>query len=105
MPIFGPLHTATGTHTRYAKDIESFSDASQAAAKGDARAAVGRQLQTWLDAQFLMHIDQERLRVYQLLAGHIDAIVPHMDLDWRRAFGLHFWCGPLLNIIQYHSRM
>lgn len=52
-----------------------------------------------------MHIDQERLRVYQLLAGHIDAIVPHMDLDWRRAFGLHFWCGPLLNIIQYHSRM
>lgn len=40
-----------------------------------------------------MHIDGERLKVYQLLAGHIDAVAPQMHLDWRRALGLHFWCA------------
>ena len=39
----------------------------------------------------MSHIDRERLNVYQLLAGHVDAVIPVMDLDWRRALGLHLW--------------
>ncbi len=66
---------------------------AQAAAKGEAREAVRRQLQTWQEADFVAHIDRERLHVYQLLAGQIDAVAPHMNLDWRRALGLHLWCG------------
>lgn len=66
---------------------------AQAAAKGEAREALGRQLQMWQEADFVTHIDKERLNVYQLLAGHIDAVAPQMHLDWRRALGLHFWCA------------
>ncbi|BDA43587.1 Nuclear pore complex protein Nup98-Nup96 [Coccomyxa sp. Obi] len=74
-------------------DVRLASLISQAAAKGEAREALGRQLQTWQEADFVTHIDRERLNVYQLLAGHIDVVAPQMHLDWRRALGLHFWYG------------
>lgn len=63
----------------------------QAAAKGEARAGLGSQIERWREAGFLAHIDDERLRLYQLLAGQVDDVTPAMDLDWRRTVGMHLW--------------
>lgn len=82
---------SSNEHHRDAGGVQGSRVLAQAAAKGEAREAVGRQLQTWQEADFVTHIDRERLNVYQLLAGHVDAVVPDMNLDWRRALGLHLW--------------
>jgi hypothetical protein len=72
------------------------SDTVQAAAKAVARAGVGSQIDNYQEASFLPHIDQERLLLYQLLAGQVDDVTPALNLDWRRAFGLHYWCASTL---------
>ena len=55
------------------------------------RAAVEKQLALWQDAGFASHMDAGRMLIYELLAGHINHVVPQMQLDWRRAFALHLW--------------
>ena len=67
----------------------------QAAARMDAREEVERQLAQWQDAGFASHMDADRMLVYELLAGHVNHVVPQMQLDWRRAFALHLWYAPL----------
>ncbi len=79
-----------------------------AAAVGDVRLAtllpqVGRteqlsqcvaaQLDTWVAHDMLKAIDPQRLLIYKLLAGDVDAVVAAVPLDWRRAFALQLWYG------------
>lgn len=49
------------------------------------------QLGVWREAGFTAHMDPERLRVYQLLAGEVAEVTPALNLDWRRALALHLW--------------
>lgn len=37
-------------------------------------------------------MDSARMLVYELLAGHVNHVVPQMQLDWRRALALQLWC-------------
>ena len=64
----------------------------------DAREEVERQLAQWQDAGFASHMDADRMLVYELLAGHVNHVVPQMQLDWRRAFALHLWYAPLSSV-------
>ena len=41
-------------------------------------------------------MDQARMLVYELLAGHVNHVIPQMQLDWRRALALHLWCASTL---------
>lgn len=49
------------------------------------------QSETWEGETYAHHIDQDRLLIYQILAGQVQQVIPQLDLDWRRALGLHFW--------------
>jgi hypothetical protein len=40
-------------------------------------------------------MDSARMLVYELLAGHVNHVVPQMQLDWRRALALQLWCMSL----------
>ena len=37
-------------------------------------------------------MDSARMLVYELLAGHVNHVVPQMQLDWRRGLALQLWC-------------
>ncbi len=64
---------------------------AQATARSTAREEVAKQLALWQDAGFASHMDAGRMLIYELLAGHVNHVVPQMQLDWRRAFALHLW--------------
>ena len=68
----------------------------QAATTSDGREEIGKQLALWQDAGFASHMDAGRMLVYELLAGHVNHVVPQMQLDWRRALALHLWYAALL---------
>ena len=51
------------------------------------------QLAVWRDASFDSYIDPQRRQIYQLLGGHVDSVIPSMQLDWRRALGCYLWYG------------
>ena len=68
----------------------------QAASRSSAREEAERQLALWQDAGFAGHMDEARMLVYELLAGHVDHVIPQMQLDWRRALALHLWCASSL---------
>ena len=75
-----------------------FFDVMQAGVSSRAQQLVKKQLdkwqeQSWEDEAYSQHIDEDRLLIYQLLAGQVHAITPRLNLDWRRALGLHFWCA------------
>lgn len=38
------------------------------------------------------HVAGARLLAWRLLAGEVDAVVRPLQLDWRRALGVHLWC-------------
>lgn len=56
-----------------------------------AQPCILQQLRVWEEQEFDEHIEPECKLVYQLLAGQVQEVIPTLDLDWRRAFGLHFW--------------
>ncbi len=68
---------------------------AQATARSNAREEVAKQLALWQDAGFGSHMDAGRMLIYELLAGHVNRVVPQMQLDWRRAFALHLWYASL----------
>lgn len=37
------------------------------------------------------HINEARLRVYRVLGGQLDAVMPHLQLPWRLALSMHLW--------------
>ncbi|CAK0781544.1 hypothetical protein CVIRNUC_005400 [Coccomyxa viridis] len=81
----------------------------QAASRSSAREEAERQLALWQDAGFAGHMDEARMLVYELLAGHVDHVIPQMQLDWRRALALHLWYGespaaPLLASLEAYER-
>lgn len=49
------------------------------------------QLALWEQQGMLPHIEASRLMVYRLLAGEVDDVTPHLNLDWQRALGLRLW--------------
>ena len=68
----------------------------QAGSSAAGQAYIRSQLEVWQQSQwdseaFGQHIHKERLLIYQLLAGHVEEVIPSLDLDWRRALGLFFW--------------
>jgi hypothetical protein len=66
-----------------------------AGASAAASARLRAQLAAWDEAGAAdsTAFDADRRRVFQLLAGDVDAVVPSLDLDWRRALGCHLWYG------------
>lgn len=38
------------------------------------------------------HVAGARLLAWRLLAGEVDTVVRPLQLDWRRALGVHLWC-------------
>lgn len=65
----------------------------QAGVKAVGQAEVGEQLRVWRESGCDRHIGAPVMRLYQLLAGRVDDVAPAMQLDWRRALGLHLWYG------------
>ena len=68
----------------------------QAGASTSGRQLIEQQLDTWQSETwegetYAHHIDPDRLLIYQILAGQVQQVIPKLDLDWRRALGLHFW--------------
>ncbi len=68
----------------------------QAGVSSSARQLIEQQLDTWQSETwegeaYANHIDPNRLLIYQLLAGQLQQVIPRLNLDWRRALGLHFW--------------
>lgn len=70
----------------------------QAGLSAAGQAHIRSQLEVWQQPQsgwdtqpFIQHISEDRLLIYQLLAGHVEEVIPKLDLDWRRALGLYFW--------------
>ncbi|KAI3438757.1 hypothetical protein D9Q98_001175 [Chlorella vulgaris] len=66
---------------------------AQAGTKGVGQAELAQQLQTWQETGCDRHISTGLRHVYQLLAGQVEAVTPSLNLDWRRALGLHLWYG------------
>ncbi|PRW58789.1 nuclear pore complex NUP98A isoform X1 isoform B [Chlorella sorokiniana] len=66
---------------------------AQAGTKSVGAAELAEQLRVWEESGCEQHIAAGLRRVYQLLAGHVDDVVPAMQLDWRRALGVHLWYG------------
>ena len=69
---------------------------TQAGSSAAGQAYIRRQLAVWQQSQwdseaFEQHIHKERLLIYQMLAGHVEDVIPSLDLEWRRALGLFFW--------------
>lgn len=72
------------------------SSCTQAGTSVAGQAYIRSQLEVWQQSQWdsealEQHIHKERLLIYQLLAGHVEDVIPSLDLDWRRALGLFFW--------------
>ena len=62
----------------------------------DGQAYVRQQLQVWqqydLDTEaYIQHIPEERVLIYQMLAGQVQQVILSLDLGWRRAMGVFFW--------------
>jgi len=83
------------------------------------RTQLNLQLSVWQDAGFLDHISPTLIKIYELLAGRVDDVIPHLfDIitmhgdtittdddvddndegyesreDWRRCLGMHLWYG------------
>lgn len=74
-------------------DVRLATLVATAGATTAAREQVAAQLAVWKDAGFDAYVDPQRRQIYQLLAGQIDAVVPSMQLDWRRALGCYLWYG------------
>ncbi|KAL0018702.1 hypothetical protein WJX79_002745 [Trebouxia sp. C0005] len=77
-------------------DVRLATLVSQTGVSSSARQLIERQLdtwqsQTWEGEAYANHIDPDCLLIYQLLAGQLQQVIPRLDLDWRRALGLHFW--------------
>ena len=49
------------------------------------------QLAAWQHHRLSEHMDPELVAVYRLLAGGVQDVTPGLQLDWRRALGLHLW--------------
>ena len=71
---------------------------TQAGLSATGQAHIRNQLEVWQNPQngwdsqpFIQHINEDRLLIYQLLAGHVEDVIPRLHLDWRRALGLYFW--------------
>lgn len=71
---------------------------AQAGLSAAGQAHVRNQLEVWERTQngqnlqpFTQHIHEDRLLLYQLLAGQVEDVIPKLNLDWRRALGLYFW--------------
>ena len=71
---------------------------TQAGLSATGQEHIRNQLEVWQQSQngwdtkpFIQHISEDRLLIYQLLAGHVEEVIPKLDLDWRRALGLFFW--------------
>lgn len=71
--------------------VPSLSILLQAGTNSVGQAELAAQLRVWQEAAFTPHIPHHLLRVYQLLCGAVDAVIPEMQLDWRRALGIHMW--------------
>ena len=63
----------------------------QAGQRAQAALEAGQQLEVWRETDCITHIPAELQRVYQLLQGDADEVTCDLELDWRRAFGLHLW--------------
>ncbi|XP_071742668.1 nuclear pore complex protein NUP96 [Rutidosis leptorrhynchoides] len=65
---------------------------SQAGGSTVNRTDIDRQLKLWktngLDFNF---IEKDRVRLFELLAGNIDAALGEMHIDWKRFLGLLMW--------------
>lgn len=82
---------------------------SQAGGSTVNRTDIDRQLKLWktngLDFRF---IEQDRIRLFELLAGNIDGALGDMHIDWKRFLGLLMWyqlppASDLISIFQtYH---
>ena len=62
------------------------------------RERIGAQLAVWKDAAFDSYMDNELLRLYSLMAGHVgdvisDCMVADQKLGWKRAVGMYLWYG------------
>jgi hypothetical protein len=82
------------------------------------RTQLNLQLSVWQDAGFLDHISPTLIKIYELLAGRVDDVIPHLfdtitthgdsistidddgddegyesREDWRRCLGMHLWYG------------
>ena len=66
---------------------------AQAGTKAVGAAELAEQLRVWEESGCERHISAALRRVYQLLAGGVDEVMPSMQLDWRRALGVHLWYG------------
>lgn len=66
---------------------------AQSGAKAVGAAELAEQLRVWEESGCERHINAALRRVYQLLAGQVDQVTPDMQLDWRRALGVHLWYG------------
>ena len=66
---------------------------AQGSVSGAGRQALHDQLELWEREGFVPYIDEDRLRVYQMLAGHVDVGIRELPLDWRCAFAAYFWYG------------
>lgn len=53
---------------------------------------IATQLATWANCNITPHINEQRLLVYTILAGHVDSSLESQpDIPWRAALGMHLW--------------
>lgn len=64
---------------------------AQAGARSRLAADLPYQLELWEDHGNLAYFDTERLRVYRLLAGHVQESLNGIQVSWRTCLGLHLW--------------
>jgi hypothetical protein len=56
-----------------------------------ARQDMAAQVAAWENQGLDKDMDPELLLIYRLLGGDPEPLIRHLDLDWRRAFGLQLW--------------
>lgn len=77
-----------------AGDVRLATLIAQSGGSVEERADVARQVAAWRDLEADRHIDEDRLRVYKLLAGDVDgALEGALPVDWKRYLGLLLWYG------------
>lgn len=65
---------------------------SQAGGSMVSRSDIARQLDLWrLNGMDFNFIEQDRIRLYELLAGHIHGSLQDVKIDWKRFLGLLMW--------------
>lgn len=65
---------------------------SQAGGSMVNRSDIGRQLDVWrVNGLDFKYIENDRLKLYELLAGNIQGALPDSKVDWKRYLGLVMW--------------